>query len=106
MDTLGYVSPDCELSNALVFCNDRELSIPQRNQENRVKRYLSSIDFNYIVDQEISSCLEEHYAKPFFLLVARDAAVKGVYEVTMEDVDRLVTEVDLLMTLRKDENTK
>lgn len=70
------------------------------NDWNRLKSKMSQVD-SKAIDLKVNSSCNMNYSA---LLVERDGEVRGQYSFTREEVDRVITEIDIyLLNLKKSE---
>ena len=96
---LGSLNNGCISQEANATLLVDSASIEGRiNDWNRLKSKMSQVDTS-AVDMQLRSLCDINYAA---VLVERDGEVRGQYSFTREEVDRLITEVDIYLLNLKD----
>lgn len=91
------ISESCPIAPSLIYLAQKPSDLTQENQLNRLISLLN--DRNQTIDSSYVSCISDtaHYA---LYLIDEEQQLRGYYDLTILEVDRLVVEIDLLKVMK------
>ena len=91
LESLGIIDSSCLPSLPAVVLLRTPTSIAEQNQVARLEQNPFTVDY-FMQGQSFIACFDREYDIVF---VDKKAEMRGVYELNMVDIDRLITEVEL-----------
>jgi hypothetical protein len=101
LPTITTIEASCNLTPNTLYRLPRELTIGQNNE---LRRLEDKLDGNVELQDYSGSgdCFEE-FGEADLILLGMNNEVKGIYQLTIEEVDRAIVECDLLIHLMSEE---